>query len=204
MINIFRGETMDAQPQAECTINEYLMWLGLTWNYTDRIAAAIPDNLLDWRPADPSGKFCFSLAEIVMHIADARLMFSSQLTGDDVSQQYWATSEGPNAEGVWTFKAYGSKQALLDSLKAGRDKYQPWLNMPYSALLEVPAGARKVFDGFIERMKADGQDTVEMEKRGPASVARVLSAVVAHEAAHRGALQTLLRQHGVNVGYGEG
>lgn len=194
---------MDAQPQAECSVAEYLLWLGMTLDYTDKIAAAIPDELLDWRPEDPGGKYCFSLAELVMHIADARLMFSSQLTGDDVSEQYWASSEGPNEEGVWTFKEYDGKPALLDSLKSARDVYGPWLQQPSSTLLDVPEGARKAYDGFVEKMKEGGQATAEMEKRGPASVLRVLMAVTAHEAGHRGALQTLLRQHGVSVGYDE-
>jgi len=195
---------MDAQPLAECTVNEYLLWLGLTWDYTDKIAAAIPDELIDWRPTDPSGKYCFSLAEILMHIADSRLMFSSQLSGEELEGQYWATSEGPNEEGVWTFRDHGGKQALLDSLKLGRGKYQDWIERPYTSLFDVPDGARKTYDGFLTRMKEEGHDTAVMERRGPASLVRVLMAVAAHEAGHRGSLQTLLRQHGVNVSYDEG
>lgn len=195
---------MDAQPQSECSVNEYLLWLGMTWDYTDKIAEAIPEHLLDWRPTDPSGKYCFSLAEIVMHITDARLMFSSQLSGEELDDQYWATSEGPNEDGVWTFKDHGGKQALLDSLKASRAKYQSWIDQPFATLLDVPDGARKAYDGFLKRLKEEGHDTAVMEKRGPASIVRVLMAVAAHEAGHRGSLQTLLRQHGVNVSYDEG
>jgi uncharacterized damage-inducible protein DinB len=194
---------MDAQPQAECSANDYLLWLGLTWDQTEKLAAAIPEELLDWRPTDPSGKFCFSLAEILMHITDSRLMFSTQLSGEELEGQYWATSEGPNEEGVWTFKAHGGKQALIDGLKGSRAKYQLWIDKPYSTLLDVPDGARKAYDSFLARLKEEGHDTAAMEKRGPASVVRVLMAVAAHEAGHRGTLQTLLRQHGINVGYGE-
>jgi uncharacterized damage-inducible protein DinB len=194
---------MDAKPQAEPTVGEYLLWLGMTLDYTDKIAAAIPDELLDWRPEDPSGKYCFSLAEIVMHIADARLMFACQLTGDDASGQYWATSEGPNEEGIWAFGEYDGKQALLSRLESTRETYSPWIGQPYTTLLDVPDGARKAYDGFVKKLKEEGHDTAAMEKRGPASVLRVLMAVVAHEAGHRGALQTLLRQHGINVDYGE-
>jgi len=194
---------MDATPQAGLTVDEYLLWLGMTLDYTDKIAAAIPDELLDWRPEDPSGKYCFSLAEIVMHIADARLMFSTQLTGEDAADQYWATSEGPNEEGVWTFREYDGKQALLDRLKATRAVYDPWISQPYTTLLDVPDGARKAYDGFLKKLKEEGHDTAMMEKRGPASVLRVVMAVTAHEAGHRGALQTLLRQHGINVDHSE-
>lgn len=195
---------MDAQPQAECSVYDYLLWLGLTWDHTEKLAAAIPDELLDWRPTDPSGKYCFSLAEILMHIADSRLMFSTQLSGEELEGQYWASSDGPNEEGGWTFKDHGGKQALLDSLKQGRARYQAWVDRPYSTLLDVPDGARKAYDGFLKRLKEEGHDTAPLEKRGPASVVRVLMAAAAHEAGHRGTLLTLLRQHGVNVGYDEG
>lgn len=198
------GCTMDAQAQTECSVYDYLLWLGLTWDATDKLAAAIPDELLNWRPEDPSGKFCFSLAEILMHVADARLMFSGQLSGEQAEGQYWATSEGPNEDGVWTFREYGNKAALLDSLKSTRARYQAWLDKPYTSLLDVPDGARKAYDGFLEKMREAGNDTSAMEKRGPASLIRVLMAVAAHEAGHRGSLLTLLRHHGVNVTLYEG
>jgi len=191
---------MDAMAQSAVTVREHLLWLDITLNHTDKLAAAVPENLLDWRPADPSGKFSFSLAEIIMHVADARLMFSATLTGEEVAKDYWTTSEtGPGDDGVWPFREYGSKQALLDSLKTARAKYDAFIDQPYTALFDVPEGAKQAFEQQLKAMREYEIDTAGAEKRGPANVLRVLMGLVAHEAGHRGSLLTLLRQHGVNL-----
>ena len=40
---------------------------------------------------------------------------------------------------------------------------------------------------------------MEAELRGPASIVRVMMAMVAHEDGHRSTLQTFLRFHGINL-----
>jgi uncharacterized damage-inducible protein DinB len=191
---------MDTATQAELTLREALPWVTMMLDYTDKVAASVPEDMLDWRPADPSGRFCFSLGEIVMHCADARLMFSRQLAGDEDGEDYWTTSlVGPDEEGVWPFRERGGKQELLDSLAAMRARFDQWLDKPASAITEIPETSRALFDKTIAELKEQGQDTAEWEKRGPASIVRVLMALIAHESGHRGALQILLRQHGINV-----
>lgn len=173
-------------------------WLNMTFDLTDNLAKLIPEDSLDWRPEDPSGKWCFSLGEIVMHCADARIMFARQLNGSDSHEGY--CSEGPGEDGVWKFKEHGGKQAILGCLAASRKELEPFMQMPISAMGEVTEGSQAAFDKHLAKMKEDGQDTAEMEQRGPANIVRVLMATVVHEAGHRGALQTLLRQKGINFG----
>lgn len=190
---------MDAATMPELTVADHMPWVKMTLDYTEEIAALIPEDKLDWRPEDPSGQFCFSLAEIVMHCADARVMFMRQLSGEKSEDGYWCTSEGPDDAGVWKFKEHGGKQAILDSMKHAREEIDTWQSKPVDELLSVPEGCEKAFAEQLKKMKEHEKDTAEMERRGPASIMRVLMATATHEAGHRGSLQTLLRQHGINV-----
>jgi uncharacterized damage-inducible protein DinB len=188
---------MDAMQQKQLTVGGFLPWVGMTLDYTDQIAALIPEDKLDWRPEDPSGHFQFSLGEIAMHIADARRMFARQLSGSDSEEGYW--SEGPDDQGVWKFNAPGGKQAILDSLAAARDELNAYIYAPAKSYLETTEGTRKAYEKTLQQMREQGADTEDVSARGPANIVRVMMAVVAHEAGHRGALQTLLRQLGVNA-----
>ena len=194
---------MDAAGQTSATVGDQLPWLKMTMDYTDEIAALIPEDKLDWRPTDPSGRFCFSLGEIAMHCADTRQMFARQLANDESEDGYW--SEGPNEEGVWMFKAPASKQEILDSLKAGRELVERFMAEPVAKLLEPTEGTSKAHAKNIARLREAGKDSdvASAERRGPATYFRVLMATATHEAGHRGALQTLLRQQGINAKYGE-
>jgi uncharacterized damage-inducible protein DinB len=187
---------MSATARPQTNVGMALPWVNMMFDYTDKIAAAIPDELLDWRPTDPSGKWCFSLGEIAMHCADARRMFARQLSGDAREDDYW--SEGPGEDGVWPFKPHGSKQAILDSLKSSRSELQPFLERPASSITEITEGTHKAYEQWLKQMREKNKDTSELEARGPANVVRVLMAATVHESGHRGALQTLLRQHGIN------
>lgn len=188
---------MDSAKQASPTIGQVYPWFNMTFDYTDQICELIPDELLDWRYEDPSGKWTFSLAEQAMHCADARRMFARQLTGSDSDNGYW--SEGPNEEGVWAFREYGSKQAILDSLKTAREEINEALNLSADEALAVTEGTRMVFEKVLQQLKDSGMDTAAVELRGPANVLRVLMAAATHEAGHRGSMQTLLRIKGVNA-----
>ncbi|MCB1221410.1 MAG: DinB family protein [Planctomycetales bacterium] len=189
---------MDSATKPTPTIGQIYPWLNMTFDYTDEIAALIPDELLDWRYEDPSGKWTFSLAEQAMHCADARIMFARQISGNDSEEGYW--SPGPGEDGVWPFKEYGSKQAIMDSLKASRAELDEVMNRSADDVLAIPDGTRKVYEQVLKQMQEKGMDTSGLETRGPANIIRVLMAASAHEAGHRGSMQTLLRMKGINAG----
>jgi len=191
---------MDAQMQ-QAKVRDVLPWVKLTFDYTDQLAELIPDDKLGWRPEDPSGKWCFSLGEIAMHCADARRMLARQLNGEETEEGYFSSE--PGEDGVWNFKNAITKQQILDGLKVCRDELEPWLEKPANELLEVTDGTRAVFQKSLDWMKEHGKPVEEAERRGPANIMRVLMAAAVHEAGHRGSLQTLLRQHGVNLPSGE-
>lgn len=185
-------------PRPGRLINDALPWASMTLDYTERIANLIPLELLDWRPVDPSGHFCFSLAELVMHCADARRLFASQLSGEADEQGYW--SGGPEEGGAWKFKPDPGKEALLQSLKNTRALFEPYLNRPADELLEETEGTRQAYARNLEFMRDHGHDTSRLEQSGAPNIMRVIFALTVHEAAHRSAMQTLLHQHGIATG----
>jgi uncharacterized damage-inducible protein DinB len=193
---------MDAAAQAQLTVGGFLPWVSMILDYTDEIVALIPEDKLDRRMEDPSGAFCFSLGEIAMHMADARRMFARELSGAQSEEGYW--SDGPAEGGVWKFKPCESKQALLDSLAAARAELAPYTELSATSYTETTQGTRGSFERMLAAMREHGKDTAQAESRGPANIVRVLMAVVAHESGHRGSLQTLLRQQGINAKRDEG
>jgi hypothetical protein len=188
---------MNTPAPGPLTIGMGYPWLSMTLDQTDKIVTIIPEDKLDWRLSDPSGKWHFSLAEIAMHCADARRLFARMLSGSDRTDDY--RSPGPGENGVWPFHAYESKQAILDDLSAARAELQPWLDRPTSSATEITASTRAAWEKNLSRLKEAGTDTAVDELRGPASILRVLMAATVHEAGHRSSLQTLLRMHGVNL-----
>jgi len=188
---------MTASTPESVTIGFALPWLGMTFDSLEKVAALIPEDKLEWRLEDPSGKWHFSLAEIVMHSADARRMFGRMLSGAESTEGYW--SAGPGEDGIWPFQAYGSKQAILDSLKSARAELQPVFDLPAASLTETTEGTRRQFEKNLARMREGGLDTSTEEKRGAPTVLRVLMACAVHESGHRSSLQTLLRMHGINL-----
>jgi hypothetical protein len=189
---------MNVPPSPDLTIGVAFPWLTMALDQTEKVAAIIPEEKLDWRLNDPSGKWHFSLAEIAMHCADARRLFARMMSGLDRTEDY--LSPGPGEDGVWPFRPYGSKQAVLDELAAARLELEPWLLQPASAAMEVTDPAQATWEKNLARMREKGMDTALDELRGPASILRVLMACAVHEAGHRSSLQTLLRMHGVNLG----
>jgi uncharacterized damage-inducible protein DinB len=189
------------QPASQATISDVMPWVTMTLDYTEQVAAAIPEDKLDWRPSDPSGKWSFSLGEIAMHCADSRLMFARTMAGEDDNEEgYWLKYPEGEGESVWTrLREPANKQEILDSLRAGRAALQPWLDKPVSELLSSTDGHRKSYEDMLAKMREKGKDSAEAERRGPANINRSLMATACHEAGHRGALQTLLRQFGINV-----
>ncbi len=192
---------MDSSMQAAAaTAGDQLPWVNMTFDYMDKICALIPEDKIDWRPSDPSGKWCFSLGELAMHSADARLMFARTLAGEDSEEGYWMDYPKDDS-GVWTRRREpGSLQEILDSLAAGRAALQAWQDKPYSELLSSTPGTQAAFEKNLAKMREAGKDTTDAERRGPSTLNRVLMAAACHEAGHRGTLQTLLRQMGINAG----
>jgi uncharacterized damage-inducible protein DinB len=194
---------MDAaqQPQAELTIGQMLPWTSMTLDYTEKVASKLTDELRDWRPVDPSGKFFFSLGEIVAHSADTRRMWARQLAGSESEDGYWSIGDdGPSEDGIWKFHPLPSAAELVQSLKDARAELQPFLDRPASEQWSITEGNKAIFEKNLAHMREKGIETAEAEKRGPANINRVLFAIMCHESGHRGALQTLLRQHGIDTG----
>jgi uncharacterized damage-inducible protein DinB len=187
-----------ATMQTASTVRDQLPWVTMTFDVMDQVCALIPDELLDWRPVDPSGRFNFSLGEIAMHTADARRMFARQLSGSDSAAGYWA--DEPDEAGVWSFKAGATRAQILESLESARAELGTYLDWSVERLLETTDGTRASFEKNLERLREKAPEQVDAAlRRGPASVMRVLMAAAVHEAGHRGTLYTLLRQHGVNL-----
>lgn len=192
---------MDLQsPAAGLTIGEQIPWVAKTLHHTESVAALIPAQLLDWRPADPTGRWSFSLAEIAMHCADIRLMFAKQLRGEDSSELYWLDSP-KDGSGIWTRRREpAGPQEIVASLAAGREELEPWLALPYEQTLTVTAGMQHSFNQYLASQREKGLDTSEAERRGPSTLNRIFFTLACHEAGHRGALQALLRLHGLSPG----
>lgn len=188
---------MSTPDPGSLTIGFGYPWIGMTLDQTEQVVATIPEDKLDWRLNDPSGKWHFSLAEIAMHCADARRLFARMLSGSDRTEDY--RSGGPGEDGEWPFAPYDSKQAILDDLRSARAELQVWVDRPTSAATQITDAARSAWAKNLERMKEKGMDTGVDELRGPASLLRILMACTVHEAGHRSSLQTLLRMHGVNL-----
>jgi hypothetical protein len=191
--------SMSANSDAMATVGLALPWLTMTLDQTENLAVLIPEDKLDWRLPDPSGRWHFSLAEIVLHCADARLMFSRQLIGEDSGEGYWSAGPAPDGgDGVWSFRPYSGGKEVQDALKTARTFLDPFLSLPAGSLTEITDGSRAVFDRNLAMMKEKGADTAIMERRGPANIVRVLMAAAVHESGHRSTLQTLLRMHGIH------
>lgn len=196
---------MDTAMQPVLCIGDALPWARMTLDYTDKLAAQIPEKLLDWRSPDPSGAFSFSLGEIAAHIADARAMFIRQLSGAPEDDNYF--SEGPKEPDykVWEFKPF-TRAELLAGLAASRALAEEWLSRPAAGIYEPTPGTLAAWEKMKAKFAEDGKadELAKAELRGPASIVRVLMALCVHEAGHRGSLGTLLRQHGIALEGGEG
>ncbi len=88
---------------------------------------------------------------------------------------------------------------MLGRLAEARSVVEHWLDQPASTLLDVTENSKAVFQENLKRMKEAGHSSEDWERRGPANVNRVLVALAVHEAGHRGTLQALLRQQGINI-----
>jgi uncharacterized damage-inducible protein DinB len=182
-------------------ISESLPSLARALNITDQLCALIPENLLEWRPTDPSGAFQFSLSEIAFHLADSRLQFARQLAGNETPEKDYMLEylEKPDDGLHWNLKPYNTKTQMLEYLKASRVEFQVWLDKPASMLLQTTPSSEAIFKKALENAEKRGADTTAMRKRGAATIMRVLTGAVIHETSHRGTLHALLRQHGINL-----
>ncbi len=93
---------MGTASQAQQTIGDQMPWYGITMDYTEKICELIPEELWDWRPADPQGHFQASLGEIAMHCADERHDHAQMLKGEIERGVFFTLS--PGKEGKKGFK----------------------------------------------------------------------------------------------------
>jgi uncharacterized damage-inducible protein DinB len=183
------------------SIAESIPWIDITFDYTEKVCASIPPELMDWRPADPSGAYSFSLAEIAMHIADERLELARRLAGTEDENGYWTIKAAWASGQPWEFRQPANMVEVLQSLRRGRQALREWLERPHEELLETTAGTRAAFERHIAGMSQQGKEPeAALLKRGPASIVRIMMFLCMHESGHRGALQALLRQHGIHAG----
>jgi hypothetical protein len=184
--------------QSSFTVGDQLPWVVNTFNYTDSVASYVPDELMDYRPVDPSGAFHFSICELLMHISDSRRDFARQLSGANRDGGYWSPQEFIPEDGVWTFREYCNRDELFNSLRMARGELDVWLELPADRLLQPTSESRKLYDQAIEKLERDNRKpSPGMLKRGPLNPMRVMTAAAIHESGHRGALQTLMRLNGV-------
>lgn len=186
--------TTDAQ------VSDLLPFVKETLDKTDLICSLIPEHLLDWRPADPSGRFSFSLGEIAIHIGDSRRSFARVLSGNNTEGGYLSDFlPQPENGSNWRFKP-ASKTQIMEHLASARLELEEWLYKPADQILESTEASRARFERHIAKLESDGKNTSEALRRGPVSINRTLAYTATHESGHRGSLQTLLRSHGINVG----
>jgi hypothetical protein len=188
---------MDTASQAQQTIGDQMPWYGMTMDYTEKICALIPDELWDWRPADPQGHFQASLGEIAMHCADERHGHAQMLNGE--MDRSVCFTLNPGKDGINRFREGVTKQDVLVSLSAGRALLDRYAHLPAGRLTDVTEGAKATYERQIASVKEQGIDPTRMEMRGPPGIFRVLMGVACHEAGHRGTLYTLLRLNGVSL-----
>ncbi|MCC7479312.1 hypothetical protein IT575_12770 [bacterium] len=185
---------------AALSVGDGLPIVALCLSGSERVCKLVDDSLWALRPADPSGRWSFSLGELVMHIADARWLFAGQLDGADYSPRYFVTNQPRDPGAIWTFRP-GAPEAALESLQDGRAAIQRWLEQPLEKLWQPTSGTEDFFHSYQQKLRAAGEEEMAQAyaRRGPASLARTLSGLVAHESGHRGSLQTLLRLQGANT-----
>jgi hypothetical protein len=183
------------------SISQHLPWVNSTLDYTERLIELVPDELLDLRPTDPLSGHFFTPAEVAMHLADERRELARMLHGSESREQFWTlTSWETGGDGTpWTFRPFGSRDELLDSLREGRAEFAPWLSRPLADLHTATDGTRRKHEELLAMFKGKGMDTTDFELRGPSTINRVLFALTVHESGHRGYLQTILRLNGVDA-----
>lgn len=189
---------MDSANQPGRTLGQSLGWVNTLLDYTDKVCQSVPETELDARFTDPAGKYFFSARELMMHIADTRWNVLGWINGGDNDGRVFQVEFGGH-EKPWEFKDGVGKGEILRSLADGRAALEKELARPATDMLTVTPAMRNSFEQRIAGMKEAGQDTAELEAAGPSCLANMLTFLSAHEQAHRGELQWLLRTRGADV-----
>jgi uncharacterized damage-inducible protein DinB len=92
-----------------------------------------------------------------------------------------------------------SRGSSGQSERSARDLLEPFFELPLEQLGRPTAASQKAYDERLAKLKAEGKDTSDHEKKGPQTVADCLLFLVGHEQSHRGVLQAMLRLHSLEV-----
>ncbi|MEZ5337053.1 MAG: DinB family protein [bacterium] len=188
---------MDMQAANDPRIIDAIWSITAMLDYTDKIAAVVTEELVDWRPGMPDGSYSFSVGEQLKHIADYRAYVAEMLSGEKAGYVRWA-ADYPGRDQPWQFRE-GSLTEILERLQFSRSLIQPWLEQGFSTLLMPTEGTTQSYTQQLSALREKGENTAALEAAGPGSLASAILFLVAHENGHRSVLQTLLRLAGAPV-----
>jgi len=167
-------------------------------DYTDEVCESIPSDAYELRPTDPSGGYMFSVGELIAHMADTRWACLDWINGSELEKTQGFCTEYGGTKKPWVFRA-AEPCEILKSLSDARAAIDEMLSRPSDSLMASTASLEDAHRGRIERIREAGKPTADLESAGPSILANIVVFLIAHEQAHRGALQLFVREHGVNV-----
>ncbi len=187
---------------AGMSIYQSLPWLKQMMDYTDKVCGGVTEASGALRPVDPQGGYCFSVRELLLHIADSRWQCLVWLGGGAEEEarfnaERYLVKYGGTGE-PWQFKAASVAEALA-RLQEVRGRLETLLAQPAAGLLGTTEALRTAHEAFIQRLRATGTDTAELEAAGPGNNINALVFLTGHEQAHRAQIQMILRTHGYEV-----
>ncbi|MCC7477275.1 DinB family protein [bacterium] len=189
--------TLNDMTAAQSSIGGLLPWARILLDYTDAVCGCVTEEHWDMRPEGQGEGYWFSLGEFVMHLADSRREILGNISGEIEREKLWCSKYGGTSE-AWQWRS-GSRAEVLASLAEGRAMVDAWLARPASELGAATDASVSQWKARVEKIKAAGKDASAIEAAGPESVADCLMFLIGHEQSHRGALQALLRLHGLEV-----
>lgn len=189
---------MDSSTAPQRTLGDSLDWLNNFLFYTDEVCKSVGEDQFDARFTDPGGGYFFSAKELMMHISDSRWDVISWIDGGDHKDRLFVREFGGH-EKPWEFRPDVTKAQITESLAGGKAEIEKVLARPETDALTVTESLRESFEKRIAALKEKGQDTAEIEAKGPSNIANVLMFLAAHEQSHRGELQWLMRTRGADV-----
>jgi hypothetical protein len=200
-LNQVEEPVLEALMEPGTTIRQALPWLKRLLDYTDAVCTGITEDSGAVRPVDPAGGYCFSVKELLLHIADSRWQALGWLAGGSEQELFhkeqFCVKYG-GTTGPWEFRAASVAEAQ-QCLREVRARLDAWLDQPVAEMLETTESQWQAFRAFLERKRAEGVDVSEFETGTPGCIADTLLFLAGHEQAHRAQLQLILRTQGQAV-----